>query len=340
MIEPIAKVIAINEIKLISGTANPELARRISEHISVPLTPISLKKFTDGEIYVQVNESVRGLDCFVIQPTCSPVNDNVMELLLILDALKRASANSITVIMPYFGYARQDRKAEPREAISAKLMADIITRAGATRVLTIDLHAPAIQGFFDIPVDDLWAVSIFSKYIRERHGNNFVVVAPDTGGAKRARVLAKLLDCPMALIDKRRTSHNEVEVLNVIGDVSGRNALIIDDIIDTAGTISNAVSALKRKGALKVMIAASHALLSGPAVERLSACGAEEVIVTDTVPIPKEKRFSGLTILSFAPLLAEAIRNISENRSVSGLTPAFFKESDDSVDVKKGLKRI
>lgn len=331
---------AINDIKLISGTANPELSRRISEHLNVSLTPISLKKFADGEIYVQVNESVRGLDCFVIQPTCGPVNDNVMELLLILDALKRASAKSITVIMPYFGYARQDRKAEPREAISAKLMADIITKAGATRVLTIDLHAPAIQGFFDIPVDDLWAVSIFSKYIKDRKYGNIVIVSPDTGGAKRARVLAKLLDCPMALIDKRRTAHNEVEVLNVIGDVSGMNTLIIDDIIDTAGTISNAVSALKKKGALKVSIAASHAIFSGNATERLSSCGAEEVIVTDTIPIPKEKRFPNLVVLSFAPLLAEAIRNISENRSVSGLTPAFFKEADDSADVKKGLKRI
>jgi len=307
-------------IKLLTGNANRKLAQAVAEQLDVGLCDMTLTAFSDGEIMLQINENVRGSDVFVLQPTCPPVNESIMELLLIIDALKRASARRITAVIPYYGYARQDRKVQPRVPISSKLVADIITAAGANRILTVDLHAGQIQGFFDIPVDHLYASPVLLDYIRRSEFKNLVVVSPDAGGVERARAFAKRLNASLAIIDKRRETANVSQVMNVIGDVKGRDTLILDDLIDTAGTIVQAASALKEKGARKVFAACTHAVLSGPAIERINGSVIEELIVTDTIPFDsKKERCRKLTVLSIAPLLAEAVRRIHEESSISSL---------------------
>ncbi|MBI5195305.1 MAG: ribose-phosphate pyrophosphokinase [Nitrospirae bacterium] len=307
-------------IKLFSGTANKPLAEEIADYLDIPLGDAAVSAFADGEIQVQINENVRGADVFLLQPTCNPVNHNLMELLLMMDALKRASARRITVVIPYYGYARQDRKVLPRVPISAKLVADLITSAGADRVLTIDLHVGQIQGFFDIPVDHLYAAPVISDYIGEKYANKTVIVSPDAGGVERARAFAKRLGASLAIIDKRRERANISEVMNVIGDVKGKNAILLDDMIDTAGTITQAVSAIKGKGAKRIIAACTHAVLSDPAIERINNSALEEVIVTNTInTLNKQKKCKKLTVLSVSPLLGEAIKRIHEETSVSSL---------------------
>ncbi|RME66005.1 MAG: ribose-phosphate pyrophosphokinase [Nitrospirae bacterium] len=309
-------------IKLLTGNANRALAEEIASNLGEPLTDATVGTFSDGEIMVQINENVRGADCFVIQPTCHPVNHNIMELLLIIDALRRASARRITAVIPYYGYARQDRKVQPRVPISSKLVADLIEVAGANRVLTMDLHAGQIQGFFDIPVDHLYATPVLLEYIRNHYPDgNLVVVSPDAGGVERARAFAKRLGASLAIVDKRRERANVSEVMNVIGDVKGRDTLLLDDLIDTGGTIVQAAEALKERGAKRVAAACTHAVLSGPAVDRINSSDAlEEVIITNTIPLDsKKERCSKLTVLSVAGLFAEAIKRIHEETSISSL---------------------
>ncbi len=308
-------------IKLITGNANPDLAKKVSDYLQIPLTETMVSTFSDGEIMVQIKENIRGSDAFVIQPTCTPVNHNIMELLLIIDALKRASAGRITAVIPYYGYARQDRKVQPRVPISAKLIANLITVAGANRVLSIDLHAGQIQGFFDIPVDHLFAIPVILDYLRKNNLlNNITVVSPDAGGTERARVFAKKINAPLAIIDKRRDAPNVSKVMYVIGEVKDRDALIIDDMIDTGGTLVQAANALKEKGAKRVFAACTHAVLSGPAIERLNNSVLEEVIVTDTIPVyDKKEKCPKIKVLTVAHLLGEAIKRIHEETSISSL---------------------
>jgi ribose-phosphate pyrophosphokinase len=303
---------------LMAGTANRPLAEEIARCLQQPLCSVTLHRFADGEIFVKIDENVRGQDVFIVQPT-NPPAENVLELLLLMDAAKRASAARVTAVIPYFGYARQDRKDQPRVAISAKLVANLITTAGAERVLGLDFHQHQLQGFFDVPVDHLYAAPVLVQHFREKRLHKLVVVAPDVGGAKMARGFAKRLDASLAIIDKRRPSANVAEVVNVVGDVKDRDCLIVDDMIDTAGTMSEAIMALKRLGAREVYCCASHALLSGPAVERLSAAPVTEVAVTDTIRVPEERRFDRLKILSIAPLFAQAIRFTHSDQSVSSL---------------------
>lgn len=307
-------------IKLLTGNANRPLAVKVSEHIGIPLTDTTVTRFSDGEIMVQINENIRGADVFVIQPTCTPVNQNIMELLLLIDALKRASARRITAVIPYYGYARQDRKVQPRVPISSKLVADLLTAAGTNRVLTIDLHAAQIQGFFNIPVDHLYAAPVLLDYIKKCKFKNLVIVSPDAGGVERARAFAKRLDASLAIVDKRREATNISKVMHVIGDVKGKDVIILDDMIDTAGTTTQAVQALKDSGAERVFAACSHAVLSGPAIERINNSVLEEVIVTDTIPMDDKMNVCGkLKVQSVAPLLSEAIKRINEETSVSSL---------------------
>ena len=284
-----------------------------------PLGQAVVTKFSDGEISVNILESVRGQDVYVIQSTNNPVNDNLMELLIMIDALKRASAGRINAVIPYYGYARQDRKAKARDPITAKLVADLIVAAGADRVLTMDLHANQIQGYFNIPVDHLLGMPILAKYLIEEHMEDLVVVSPDHGSVTRARNLAQMLNCPIAIIDKRRPEPNKSEIMNIIGNIEGKNCIIIDDMIDTAGTICNAANAIKALGAKSVRAAATHAILSGPAVERLEASAIEELVLLDTVPLPEEKKLEKMSFLSVAPLFAEAMSRIFNNGSVSDL---------------------
>jgi ribose-phosphate pyrophosphokinase len=304
-------------LKLISGTSNMEFAEQIAGYLHTPLSDTLISRFSDGEIRVQIKENVRGSDVFVIQSLCTPVNDNIIELLLILDALKRASTHRITAVIPYFAYARQDRKDQPRVPISAKLLADIIQKAGANRVLTVDLHSAQIQGFFDIPVDNIYALPVILDYLKSLNLENLVVVSPDAGGVVRARVLANKLGAGLAIIYKRRPAPNIVETLDVIGDIEGKNAIIIDDIIDTAGTIVAAAKMLKEKGAKSIMAACSHPVFSGPAIERLKNSDIEKVIVTNTIPIKEE--FDKLVVLSVSNLVGEAIKRINIESSVSSL---------------------
>ncbi|MCS7203759.1 MAG: ribose-phosphate pyrophosphokinase [Thermodesulfovibrio sp.] len=308
-------------IKLITGNSNRELAKKVSEYLKIPLTEATVSTFSDGEIMIQIKENVRGSDAFVIQSTCTPVNDNIMELLLIIDALKRASARRITAVIPYYGYARQDRKAQPRVPISAKLVANLITIAGANRVLSIDLHAGQIQGFFDIPVDHLYAAPVILDYLRKNDLlNNIIVVSPDAGGVERARAFAKKINAPLAIIDKRRDAPNVSKIMHVIGDVKDKDALIIDDMIDTAGTVVQAAEALKDKGARRVFAACTHAVLSGGAIEKLNNSFLEKLIVTDTIPIgDKKERCPIIEVLTVAHLLGEAIKRIHEETSISSL---------------------
>lgn len=310
----------MQDLKIFTGNANVPLAREITEYLGIPLGDASVGTFSDGEINVKVNENVRGKDVFVIQPTSSPVNNHLMELLIMTDALKRASARRITAVMPYYGYARQDRKVQPRVPITSRLVADLITAAGADRVLTIDLHAGQIQGFFDVPVDNLFATPVLFDYLRKKDLANFVVVSPDAGGVERARAFGKRLGATIAIIDKRRSAPNVAEVMHIIGDVKGRDVLLLDDMIDTAGTITQAVNALKANGAKKVYAACSHAVLSGPAIKRINESEIDEVVTTNTIAMDnKQKECGKLVVLTVAPLLGEAIRRIHEEASVSSL---------------------
>lgn len=307
------------QCKLFTGNAHPELARAIAGQLGVELGRAEVGRFSNGEIRVFIDENVRGCDTFVIQPTCQPVNDNLMELLIMVDALRRASARRISAVVPFYGYARQDRKTRGREPITAKLVANLITVAGARRVLTMDLHAGQIQGFFDTPVDHLSAVPILAAYCRRKGLADLVVVSPDLGGVPRARELANLLGADIAIIDKRRPAPNVAEVMHVIGEVAGRTAVLIDDMIDTGGSVALAAASLLDHGARTVYACCTHPVLSGPAKDRLDGAPIEEVVVTDTIPVPPERRPKRLTTLSVAPLLAEAILRIHEDRSVSEL---------------------
>jgi ribose-phosphate pyrophosphokinase len=303
---------------LLSGRANRPLAVEIGEQIGKSPDGATIKKFADGEIFVRIDRNARGRDVYIVQTTSSPA-ENIMELLLLIDAAKRASAARVTAVIPYFGYGRQDRKDQPRVAIGAKLVANLIVAAGADRVISIDFHQHQIQGFFDIPVDHLYAAPVFTRYFKGLELENLVVVAPDVGSAKMARGYARRLDATFAIIDKRRPKANLSEVLNVVGEVEGMTCLIVDDMVDTAGTLANAVHALKDRGASRVYAAATHALFSGPAVERLSTAPLEEMVVTNTIHIPEEKRFPNLKILSVADLLSKAIDHVHSNESVSQL---------------------
>ncbi|MEO5924001.1 MAG: ribose-phosphate pyrophosphokinase [Bryobacteraceae bacterium] len=309
-----------NHFKVFSGNANPALAGEICYELGCPLASANVKQFADGEVHLHIQENVRGADVFVVQPTCTPVDRNIMELLLMMDALKRASAERITAVLPYYGYARQDRKDRPRMPISARLVASLIERAGADRVLALDLHAAQIQGFFDGPVDHLFALPVMIDYFSEMGGDSVTVVSPDAGGVERARAFAKRLGSPLAIIDKRRTEVNVAEVMHIIGDVAGQDCLIVDDLIDTAGTLVKACEALLKQGARTVRACATHAVLSGPAVERIEASDIKEVIVTNSIPLSgPADNCARIKQLSVAPLLAKAIRSIHEDGSVSTL---------------------
>lgn len=308
------------DIKIFSGNSNPSVAQGVAGCLGLPLGKSSCTKFSDGEISVSLHESVRGSECFVIQSTCTPVNDNLMEMLIMIDALKRASAASITAVMPYFGYARQDRKAKARDPISAKLCADLITAAGADRVLTMDLHANQIQGFFDIPVDHLFGAPMLANHMKKKIGKDpegFVVVSPDLGSVTRSRNFAAKIGCPLAIIDKRRPKANVSEVMNIIGDIEGKKVILVDDMIDTAGTLCNAAQAVIDNGALEVYACATHAVLSGPATERIKNSVIKELILLDTVPVPEENMLDKYTVLPVAPVFAEAIERIYADKPVS-----------------------
>ncbi len=307
------------DIKIFTGNANKELAQKICDEVGVPLGNSEVTRFSDGEICVNINESIRGADVFVIQPTCPPVNENLMELLILIDAFKRASAGRINAVLPYYGYARQDRKTKARDPITSKLVADILTSAGADRVVSMDLHAAQLQGYFDIPVDHLVAVPILANYFDGIIDKNTVVVSPDIGGVRRARNFANLLDLPIAIIEKRRPKANVSEVMNIIGDVKGKNTILVDDIIDTAGSITKAAKVLKDFGAKKVYAGCTHPILSGPAIDRIKDSQIEKLIVTDTIPLSNQKKLDNIEVVSVAPLFAEAIKRIYENQSVSTL---------------------
>jgi len=303
--------------KVFSGTANQEFAKSVARYLSIPLSEATIKRFSDGEISVQINESVRGKDVFIVQSTCAPANANLMELLIMTDALRRSSANSITAVVPYFGYARQDRKAAPRVPITAKLVANLFETAGIDRVVTVDLHAGQIQGFFNIPVDNLYGSIVFKDYLQRKNLKNPIIASPDIGGVARARNFAKNFELDIVIIDKRREKANESEVMNIIGDVKGKDVILIDDMIDTAGTIVKAASALKKNGASSVMAFCTHPVLSGPAYDRIEQGELDELVVTDTIPLSKES--DKVTVLSISKVFAETIRRIYHNESVNGL---------------------
>ena len=310
---------SMSEVKLFTGNANIALAQNISDAIGIPLGKAKVSTFCDGEISVNIEESVRGKDIFVVQPTCPPANDNLMELLILIDAFRRASAGRVTAVIPYYGYARQDRKAKARDPITAKLVADILTSAGADRILTMDLHATQIQGFFNIPVDHLLGVPILARYFIKKYMENIVVVSPDLGSVTRARNFANILDTSIAIIDKRRPHTNEAEVMNIIGDIKDKNVILVDDIVDTAGTMVQGANALKELGAREVYACCTHPVLSGPAIKRIRDSVIKELVVTDTIPLSKGKMISKIKVMSVAPIFAEAIRRIYKNISVSKL---------------------
>ncbi|OLC00392.1 MAG: phosphoribosylpyrophosphate synthetase [Candidatus Rokubacteria bacterium 13_1_40CM_68_15] len=307
------------DLKLFSGNANRPLAEEIAQYLSLPVSDAEISRFSDGEVFVQVNENVRGTDVFVVQPTSPPVNDNLMELLVMIDALKRASARRITAVLPYYGYARQDRKVQPRVPITAKLVADLLTAAGVDRVLALDLHAGQIQGFFNIPVDHLFAAPVIIDYLGKKDLRDPVIVSPDAGGVERARAIAKRLKAGLAIIDKRREGPNQAVAMHLIGDVHGQDVVVIDDMIDTAGTLVQAVEALAREGARRILACGVHAVLSGPAIDRIRSSALEEVVVTNSISVSDAKRAGRLTVLTVAPLLGEAIRRIHDEESVSTL---------------------
>ncbi len=307
-------------LKVFTGSGNPALAQEVADYLDLPLGEMTLSRFADGEVGISIDESVRGEDVFVIQPTSPPVNEHLMELLVIIDAMRRASAARITAVIPYFGYGRQDRKTRPREPISSKLVANLLTTAGTQRILTVDLHAGQIWGFFDIPLDHLPSRMLLADDVRRRYGQALVIVSPDIGGVQRAREFAAFLGAPIAIIDKRRDRPNQVrEIVHVIGKVYRRRAVIVDDIADTAGTLTMAAQALLNRGVVEVAACVTHAILSGPAVDRIAASPLRELVVTNTVPLAPEKQLEKIRVISVAPLLGEAIRRIHEDRSVSTL---------------------
>ncbi|MEM9290632.1 MAG: ribose-phosphate pyrophosphokinase [Acidobacteriota bacterium] len=308
------------ELKVFGGRAHPQLVQEICDYLNLPAGQITAFDFSDGETFCQIDENVRGSDVFIVQPTSQPVNQNLMELLILIDAFKRASASRITAVLPYYGYARQDKKDKPRVPLTSKLVADLISRAGADRVLTMDLHAPQIQGFFDIPVDHLFAAPVILDEVRKLNIPDLMIVAPDAGGVERTRAIAKRLQAGMVIVDKRRTAPNTAEVMNLIGSVDGCNALVIDDIIDTAGTLAKTVELLRSKGAQRVLAVGIHGILSGPALERIDNSDLETVLITNTTPVDEKlARCAKLQPLSVAPLLGEAIRRIHDDSSVSSL---------------------
>ena len=310
----------LKNIKILSGNSNIPLAEKICTDLNIPLGRAHVKNFSDGEIQVEIGENVRGMDVFVVQSTCTPVNSYLMELLIMMDAIKRASAERITAVLPYYGYARQDRKVAPRVPITAKLVADLITTAGANRLLTIDLHAGQIQGFFNIPVDHLYAAPIMMDFIKQEYVNDLVIVSPDAGGVERARAFGKRLGASLAIIDKRRAQPNESTVMNIIGDIKGKTALLLDDMVDTAGTLTQAADALIQAGAKKVAACCTHAVLSGHALEKINQSALEKVVVSDTIPLkPESQSCKKIAVLSIANLLGEAIKRIHNNDSVSSL---------------------
>ncbi len=316
------------ELRIFTGNANPALGSKIADELGLPLGRLNLTRFADGEIRAMVEESARGMDVFLVQPTCGPVNDNLMELLILVDAFRRASASRITLVIPYYGYSRQDKKIKPREPVTARLVADMITMAGASRVLAVDLHSAQIQGFFQLPLDHLYAGPLFANYFRDNglYDSDHVVVSPDTGGVGRARAMAEALNCPLAIIAKRRPEPNKVEVMEIIGDVSGKVCLMVDDIIDTAGSTVTGACALLERGATSVYASATHGVLSGPALERIEESPIRQLIVTDTIPLPAHAAAQAekLRVVSVAPLLANAIRRIHEDSSVSELFDKFW----------------
>lgn len=307
------------DIKIFSGSSNKDVAQGIAGCLGLPLGKSNCCTFSDGEIAVSLNESVRGSDCFIVQSTCTPVNDNLMEMLIMIDAMKRASAGRITAVMPYFGYARQDRKAKARDPITAKLVADLLVAAGIDRVITMDLHANQIQGYFDIPVDHMIGLPTLTEYFIKKEMEDVVVVSPDHGSVPRARNMAERMNCPIAIVDKRRPEPNKSEIMNIIGDIKGKNCIILDDMIDTAGTITNAANAIKDMGAKEVYACATHGVLSGPAIERLEKSAIKELVILNTLPIPEEKRIDKMTILSAAPIFAETISRVYTHGSVSAM---------------------
>jgi ribose-phosphate pyrophosphokinase len=309
----------VTRLKIFTGNANPDIAKEICAYLGIPLGTAVVKRFSDGEINVEIQDNVRGVDVFVIQPTSPPVNDHLMELLILMDALKRASAKRVTAVLPYYGYARQDRKVLPRAPITAKLVADLLTAAGVSRVLTMDLHAGQIQGFFNIPVDHLYSAPILLDYIKTNYGNEIVIVSPDAGGVERARAFAKRLNASLAIIDKRRVGPNVAEVMNIIGEVEGKTAVLLDDMVDTAGTMAQSADALREKGAKNVYACATHGVLSGPAIERLEKSQIQELVVTNTVPLGPKADCRKIRVLTVAPLLGEAIKRIHFQDSVSSL---------------------
>ncbi len=310
---------AFADYKVFAGNSHRELAEEIASIMGKPLGKSTVSTFSDGEIAVSLWETVRGIDCYIVQPTCDPVNNNLMELLIMIDAMKRASAGRINAVIPYYGYARQDRKAKARDPITSKLVADLLVAAGADRIVTMDLHAAQIQGYFNIPVDHLLGMPVLAKYFGDKNMEDIVVVSPDHGSVTRARNLAEHLNCPIAIVDKRRPEPNKSEIMNIIGNIEGKNCILIDDMIDTAGTITNAANAIKEMGAKSVSAAATHAILSGPAIERIKNSAIEEIVLLNTVPIPQEKMLPNMKILSVAPLFAEAMVRIYTNDSVSKL---------------------
>ena len=310
----------MDDFIIFSGNSNPDLARKICDYLNVPLGGEKVKRFSDGEIQIEIDENVRSRDVFIIQSTCSPVNENLVELLLMIDALKRASAASITAVIPYYGYARQDKKVAPRVPISAKLVADMLTVAGATRIITMDLHAGQIQGFFDIPVDNLFAAAVLIDYIRKNYNNNLVIVSPDAGGVERARAFAKRLDAGLAIIDKRREAPNEAKAMAVIGDVTGKTVVILDDMVDTAGTLIEAAEAIMRNGAKDVHASCAHPVLSGPSIERIEASPLKTLVVTDTIPLRQNaKTCNKIKVLTISKLFGEAIIRSFKGDSVTSL---------------------
>ncbi len=317
---PLTNLSDNNRLRLFSGSANLPLSEEVARYLGMDLGPMVRKRFADGELYIQIQESIRGCDVYLMQPTCYPVNDHLMELLIMIDACRRASARQITAVIPYYGYARADRKTAGRESITAKLVANLITQAGANRILAMDLHSAQIQGYFDIPFDHVYGSPVVLDYLVSKQLSDIVVVSPDVGGVARARAFAKKLnDAPLAIIDKRRQAHNVAEVMNVIGDVSGKTAVLVDDMIDTAGTICEGARLLRQQGARQVYACATHAVFSPPAIDRLSQGMFEEVIVTNTIPIAEESRFKQLKVLSVANLLGETIWRIHEDNSVSSM---------------------
>jgi len=309
----------VTRLKIFTGNANPEIAKEICAYLCIPLGSAVVKRFSDGEVNVEIQDNVRGVDVFVIQPTSPPVNDHLMELLILMDALKRASAKRVTAVLPYYGYARQDRKVLPRAPITAKLVADLLTAAGVSRVLTMDLHAGQIQGFFNIPVDHLYSAPVMLDYIKANYGDDIVIVSPDAGGVERARAFAKRLNAALAIIDKRRVGPNVAEVMNIIGEVEGKTVVLLDDMVDTAGTLVQSADALQKKGARNVYACATHGVLSGPAIERLEKSQIQELVVTNTVPLGPKAECRKVRVLTVAPLLGEAIKRIHFQDSVSSL---------------------